>query len=71
MTDLHGCCGNSALALGARNNIFDHFDQAHTHAVIGVINTTDAVFLQCSDFIQRDGAATTAKYLDMPCPALF
>jgi len=53
------------------HNIFDHLDQAQSHAIIGVVDAVNAIRFQFSDFIQRNGAAATAEYLDMPCPAFF
>ncbi len=46
---------------GATDEIFDHPDEAHRHAVVGVVDALDAVGLQFGDLLRCDGAAAAAE----------
>lgn len=52
------------------HQILNHRHQPHLHAVVGVIDTLDAVGMEFGNFLGRDGAAAAAKDTDVAGTAL-
>jgi len=59
-----------ACLRGAFDQILDHPDQTHLHAVARMVDPLDAVGLQVVDLIGRDGAAAAAEDADVFGPVL-
>jgi len=68
--DAGGHAERAAVFLRAADEVLDHCDQAHLHAVVRVIDALDAVVVQILDLFRRDGATTAAEHTDMAGAAL-
>ena len=53
------------VLVAAHDHLADHPGQAHFLAVLGAVDSGDAVGMQLADFRRHDDAAAAAKHLDM------
>jgi hypothetical protein len=54
----------------AAHDVLDHLDEAHLHAVVGMVDALDAVAFEFADFLRRDRAAAAAEHANVAGAAL-